>query len=61
MWILFNAALGALGGMFLAWGPLNGRYPLIFLFALLGGMAGGDLWLRQQTAVNLSTTFYTIQ
>ncbi len=45
-WTLGNTLLGALGGAFLAWGPLEGDGALVVASGLTGGLAGGGLWLR---------------
>jgi carboxyl-terminal processing protease len=45
-WILFNLALGVLGGVTLGWGPLAASTPVILVLGVLGAwIAGGLAWV----------------
>mgnify|MGYP001372812877 CR=1 FL=1 len=46
--VLVNALLGAAAGFFLAFGPFSQDVPGSVPFAVLGGLAAGGYWLRQQ-------------
>jgi carboxyl-terminal processing protease len=50
LWVLFAFILGAVGGAFLAWGPLTDGWPLVVALGLAGGLLPGGLWARQQLA-----------
>ena len=49
--VLFYTLVGAAGGFFLAFGPFSRDAPGSAPFAILGGLAAGGYWLRQQVLV----------